>query len=105
MNISRDICLDDGAFTTASDEMAALKIRTETLKSKLESMYRDLTTALNTPAGEKLKVTAKDVLIKPIEDMYVVIQHTSETLKTIIGSENYKDIFTKFDALQESVKF
>jgi len=38
MNISRDICLDDGAFTTASDEMAALKIRTETLKSKLESM-------------------------------------------------------------------
>ena len=54
MALSYDILLDDTAFNTASDAMSALKTRTEVLKAKLEKMYQDLTTALDTPEN-KLK--------------------------------------------------
>ena len=93
-----DIVLDDTAFTTASQEMAVLKQDAANLKTKLEKMYENVSTALDTTAGE-IQVTAKDVLLQPIEDMSVVIQHISETLNTIIGSGYYKDIFVQYEEL------
>lgn len=105
MALSHDILLDDTAFNTASSEMAALKTRTETLKKKLEEMYKELTTALDTPAGRAVEFTAGKVLIKPIEDLILVIQHVSETLTEIIGTGRYKDVFIKFEQLNESIKF
>lgn len=105
MSLPHDILLDDTAFNTASSEMKALKTRTETLKKKLEEMYKELTTALDTPAGKKIELTAGKVLIKPIEDMLLVIQHVSDTLTEIIGSGHYKDVFIKFEQLNKSVKF
>jgi hypothetical protein len=100
-----DIVLDDAAFKTASEEMAALKTRTEELKIKLEGMCTELTTALNTPAGKAVELVAKEVLIKPIEDLLLIIQHISETLTEIIDIDHYKDVFIKFEELNESVKF
>ena len=41
MALSHDILLDDAAFAVASSDMKALKSRAESLKSKLEQMYRD----------------------------------------------------------------
>ncbi len=105
MALSQDILLDDAAFTTASSEMAALKTRTETLKTNLEQMYKELTTALDTPAGRQVEITAGKVLIKPIEDLLLIIQHISDTLTEIIGTSYYKDIFIKFEQLNQSVKF
>jgi len=103
--LSHDIILDDVAFTTASSDMDALKTRTETLKAKLEQMYEDLTTAMDTPAGKAVETTAKNVLIKPIDDMLLVISHISSTLTEIIGTGHYKDVFVKFEELNESIKF
>ena len=100
-----DIILDDTAFTTASSEMSALKTRTEALKTKLEEMYRELTTALNTPAGKQVETTAGQILIKPIEDLLLIIQHISETLNVIIGTGYYKDVFIKFEQLNQSINF
>lgn len=94
-----DIVLDESAFTTASQDMATLKRDAEALKTKLEKMYENLTGALDTTAGDEIKVTAKDVLLQPIEDMSIVIQHISDTLNTIIGSGYYKDIFVKYEEL------
>lgn len=105
MTLSHDILLDDTAFATASSEMAALKTRTEALKTKLEEMYRELSTAMNTPAGKQLELTARKVLVKPIEDLLLIIQHISGTLAEIIGTGHYKDIFIKFEQLNASVKF
>ncbi|GAE90690.1 hypothetical protein [Acetivibrio straminisolvens] len=105
MGLKQDIVLDDMAFHTASSEMKALKERTEALKTKLKQMYRDMTTALDTPAGRQLEMTAEDVLIKPIDDLLLVIQHVSDTLTQIIGTGYYKDIFIKFEQLNESIKF
>lgn len=105
MGLSQDILLDDSAFNTASSEMQALKTRTEALKTKLQQMYRDLTTALDTPAGKQVEQTAEEVLIKPIEDLLLVIQHVSDTLNEIIGTGYYKDIFIKFEQLNQDIKF
>ena len=52
MTLEQDIKLSSEAFKTAANEMSALKTRAETLKTTLEQMYNDLTTALDTPAGK-----------------------------------------------------
>lgn len=105
MSLSQDIVLDDQAFTTASSDMKALKTRTETLKTKLQQMYKDLTTAMDTPAGAAVETTAEKVLIKPIDDMLLVIDHISSTLTQIIGTSYYKDMFIKFEELNSNIKF
>lgn len=104
MMLSQDIILDDSAFSTASQDMKDLAERAEKLKSKLTQMYNDLTKALDTPAGRQLELTAKDVLIKPIEDLLLVIRHTSDTLTEIIGTGYYKSVFIKYEELNQSIK-
>jgi hypothetical protein len=85
--------------------MSALKTRAETLKAKLDAMYKELTTALDTPAGKQLELTAGDVLIKPIDDLSLVIKHISATLTEVIGTGHYKEIFIEFEQLNQKVKF
>lgn len=105
MTLSHDIVLDDNAFKTASSDMKALKTRTEKLKTKLKQMYKDLTTAMDTPAGNAVEATAESVLIKPIDDMLLVIDHVSSTLAEIIGTGHYMDVFIKFEELNSSINF
>ncbi|WP_312494548.1 hypothetical protein [Anaerosporobacter sp.] len=100
-----DIILDDNAFTTAESEMLALKKRVEELKKKLEKMYLDLSNALVTPAGKAIELKAGKVLIKPIEDLSLIIQHVSDTLNEIIGTGYYKDVWVKFDELNQNINF
>ena len=78
-----DIVLDDTAFKTASDDMASLKQQAADLKTKLEKMYEDVTSALDTSAGDEIQFTAKNVLLQPIEDMSAVIQ------QRYLGGINY----------------
>lgn len=105
MPLSQDIVLDSNAFSVASSEMKALKVRTENLKKKLESMYHELTTALDTPAGKQVELTAEKVLIEPINNLLLVIEHISSTLTDIIGTGYYKDVFIEFEKLNSSLKF
>jgi predicted nucleic acid-binding Zn-ribbon protein len=104
MSLEKDIRLKDTAFNTASEDMEALKIRTEALKEKLESMYKDLTGALQTPAGEQIQITAKKTLLQPIEDLSLVIQQNSEALAKIIETGHYKDVFVEFEELNRDIK-
>lgn len=104
MSLSKDIILDEAAFATASSEMDELKERTNKLKTKLQEMYKDLTSAMDTPAGRAVEITAENVLIKPIEDMLLVIEHVSNTLTEINGRDHYKDVFIKFEELNASIK-
>ena len=104
MALLQDVLLEDIAFNTASTEMVALKIRTETLKTKLEGMYEELATALDTPAGKQVEMTAGKVLIQPIADLLLVIQHISTTLTDIIGTGNYKDVFIEFEQFNQNIK-
>lgn len=103
MTLSYDIILDDCAFSIASTDMTVLKSDTENLKIKLETMFQVLSTAMDTPAGKQLTLTAGDVLIKPIDDMILVLTHISSTLTEIIGSGYYKNVFIKFEELNQSI--
>lgn len=105
MRLTYDIVLDDDAFRTASEEMAALKVRTGELKARMERMYTDLTGALDTPAGKQVEFTAKEVLIEPIDSLLLVIEHISATLNEIMGTGYYKDVFIKFEQLNQNIKF
>lgn len=104
MALKEDIVLDSEAFHTASDDMKALKTRTENLRKRLEQMYQEFSTALDTPAGRQVQITAEAVLLKPIDDMLLVIDHISSTLTEIIGTGRYKDVFIKFEELNSNIK-
>lgn len=103
--LNTDILLKDTAFNTASSEMATLKTRTETLKTKMEQMYRDLKNAMDTPSGDAVELVSKNVLLEPIDNLLLVIDHISSTLTQIIGTGYYKDVFVKFEDLNSSIKF
>lgn len=103
--LKEDICLDDNAFSNAVTQMNSLKKRTDTLRTTLEGMYKDLVTAVDTPAGRAIQVEAKDVLIAPINDMAAVLKHVSETLEAVKGTGYYHDIFVRYQSLNENIKF
>ena len=105
MSLEQDITLCSEAFKTAATEMSALKTRAETLKVTLEQMYKDLTTALDTPAGKEIEIEAKDVLIKPIDDLILVIDQMSKTLDDIIDTPYYQGVFDKYEQLMQNIKF
>ena len=87
MSLEKDIKLKDTAFTTASADMKALKDRAEKLKAELNS----------------IQITAKNVLIKPIDDLILVIKQMSETLEDIISSDYYKGVFDKYASLVQNL--
>ena len=105
MSLEQDITLCSEAFRTAANEMSALKTRAETLKTTLEQMYKDLTTALDTPAGKEIEIEAKDVLIKPIDDLILVIDQMSKTLDDINDTKYYKGVSDKYAKLMQNIKF
>ena len=103
MTLEQDIKLSSEAFKTAANEMSALKTRAETLKTTLEQMYNDLTTALDTPAGKEIEIEAKDVLIKPLVDL--VLDQMSKTLDDIKDTPYYQGVFDKYEQLMQNIKF
>lgn len=97
--LAEDLVIDEEKFNSAAKRMNDLKTRTNTLKDTLSAMYDEVVGAMNTPAGKELQLEAKNVLLKPVEDMSLVVGHISDTLNTIIGSGYYKDVFTGFEEL------
>lgn len=97
--LSEDLVVDEEKFNSAAQQMEALKRRTEALKEKLSGMYDDLATAMDTASGKEVQLEAKNVLLKPVENMSLVVGHISDTLNLIIGSGYYKDVFTGFEEL------
>lgn len=94
-----DLVVDEEKFNQAARDMEALKKRTNDLKIRLEGMYDSLAKAMDTPAGKEIKLEAKNVLLKPVENMSLVVNHISSTLDMIIGVGFYKDVFTGFEEL------
>lgn len=97
--LEEDLVVDEEKFESAAQQMEDLKRRTNELKTKLSDMYDDLSSAMDTPAGKEVKLEAKSSLLKPVENMSLVVGHISDTLNLIIGSGYYKDVFTGFEEL------
>lgn len=98
-HLENDLVINEEQFAAAAADMKDLKKRTNELKDKLSKMYDELAGAMDTPAGHEVKLEAKSSLLKPVEDMALVVGHISDTLDTIIGNGYYKDVFTGFEEL------
>ncbi len=102
--------IDDQALKTAANDMLELRHRNQRLKEKLEAMFQDLITALDTPAGHAVQWTGKEVLIQPIDDMGKVLEHMSDTLNVIIGQNGeekgtyYDKLFDEYDELDRILR-
>jgi len=99
-HMSKDLVINEDQFNQSAADMKALVKRTNDLKSKLEKMYDDLAGAMDTPSGKEVELEAKNVLLKPVENMALVVGHISDTLNLIIGSGYYKDVFNGFEELR-----
>lgn len=103
-----EIQLDDAALKKAAEEMEALITRNKTLRAKLEEMYTDLVTALDTPAGHAIEWQGRELLLEPIDDMNKVLQHVSDTLNLIIGrnvcSMYYGKVFEDYQEMDRLIK-
>lgn len=108
------IHIDDQALKKAATDMYALKERNQKLKEKLEKMYHNLTTALNTPAGHAVEWTGRDILLEPIDDMGKVLEHMSDTLNILIGEDSrnggeprgtfYDKLFDEYEELDRILR-
>lgn len=90
--------------------MKNLKNRNEKLHQELKTMYHNLKTALDTPAGHALEWQSDYVLLKPIEDMGKVLEHVSDTLNIIIGKGEepkgvyYDKLFQEYEEIDRILK-
>ena len=99
-----DIVLDEDAFKKTAEEMQSLVKRTSELKKNLKDLYDQLKKSLDTPAGREVEFTASKVLLQPISDLEAVLRHISGTLEQIKGTGYYKDVFVKFEELNNKIK-
>lgn len=104
MQLTKEVAVGDNYLLTASEKIEGLKTRTESLKKELEEMYELLTTALDTPAGHQLELTAKDVILQPVDDLAAVFKYVSGLLDEITTAQYYKKVFNEYDTLNQSVK-
>ena len=101
--MAKDLMLNDDKFSTAVSDIANLKKRTDQLKKDLGDMYDDLKSALDTESGQEVEIEAKKTLLKPVENMSLVIGHISDSLNLINGGGYYKDVFDGFDNLKNTL--
>lgn len=102
--------ISEAALNEAAQKMDTLRQRNQALKEKLENMFNDLTSALDTPSGQAIEWTGKNVLVQPIDDLAKVIKLMSDILNDIIGQGGmgrgyyYDKLFVEYDELDKVLK-
>lgn len=104
------IVISEEALIEAADKMDILQKRNSELKKKLEGMFQNLASALDTPAGHAIQWSGQDVVVQPVDDMAKVIKLMSEILNSIIGKGPngrgyyYDKLFVEYDELDTTLK-
>ena len=99
--------VNEQALKDAAKAMRDLQDRNLALKQKLENMYKDLTSALDSPTGHAIEWTGKDVLVEPIDNMSTVLNFVASTLDKLVGKQggtSYGKLFVKYDELDTTIK-
>ena len=102
--------ISEEALKEAVRDMDTLQKRNQALKTKLENMFRDLTSALDTPAGHAIQWSGQNVVVQPVDDMAKVIKLMSDILNSIIGKgpngrgHYYDKLFVEYDELDTTLK-
>ena len=99
--LGKDILIDEEAFIKASDDLAALSKRIQTLQGDIDRMLNTLEKGWDTPAGKKFKKSCDTVLIQPLKDQKLVIDHVAAVLKT--SKQQYQSVFDAYRDLNSSI--
>ena len=100
--LSTDIVLDSEAFTTAATVLQGLVKRATELKSKLTTMYENVSIAIDTDAGHTVQLEAQETLIEPVDNLILILTEVSGTLNEVIGTNYYDGIFVQYKQLQNN---
>ena len=94
-------------------KMADLRQRNQDLRNDLETLFDNISSALQCETGDEIKFIGKEDLLKPLEDMDKVLEHMSDTLHILIGEGNhteypaltyYDKVFAEYNELILSIK-
>ncbi len=101
--LKKDVTINDEAFDKAEDELNKLITRADQLKTDFKDLYDGFANALLCETGDELKITGEEVVLKPIENLSLVLKQVHDTLELIKGGGYYKDIFDDFENLQKGI--
>ena len=96
-----DILIDEDAFIKASKDLAALSGRIDTLRNEIAAMLDTLKKGFDTPAGRKFYNSCNAVLLKPLDDQKLVLDHISQVLLT--SKTQYQSVFDAYNDLNNSI--
>jgi hypothetical protein len=96
-----DVIIDEEAFNIAVREFSALSTRLERLRKSVDSTLDSLQEGFNTPAGRRLISAYKDILIAPLTDQRLVIDHVSENLR--YAKQSYSSVFQEYAKLNNTI--
>lgn len=101
--LKKDVKINDEAFDNAEQKLSELMGRADTLKENMQTLYDGFANALKSETGIELRMTGQDVVIKPIENLGLVLKQVHDTLDLIKGDGYYHEIFKDFEALQTGI--
>lgn len=107
------ITIDEDRMRDTATKMADLKKRNQELQKDLETLFDNISKALQCETGTQIKFEGRENLIKPLQDMDKVLEHMSDTLHILIGEGNHSEypantyydrIFAEYNELIQSIK-
>ena len=107
------ITIDEDRMRDTATKMADLRKRNQELRQNLETLFDNISDALQCETGNEIKFIGKEDLLKPLEDMDKVLEHMSDTLQILIGEGNHSEypantyydrIFAEYNELIISIK-
>lgn len=102
MDFSRDVIIDDDAFKNAVNEFSQLSGKLENLTNLINNILDELEDGFNTPAGRKFISKYKEVLLKPLKDQRLIIDHVSDNLKS--AEQSYSSVFEEYKKLNQTIE-
>lgn len=107
------IKINEEKMRETASKMADLRVRNQTLRSTLETLFDNMSKALQCETGKEIEFMGKEDLLKPLENMDKVLEHMSDTLHILIGEGNhseypantyYDKVFAEYNDLVLSIK-
>lgn len=96
-----DIIIDEESFDMAIKDFLELSDNLKELQTSIENMLKALKEGFDTPAGRKFISAYEKVLLEPLKDQRIVINHVSENLN--FAKNSYSSVFTDYSELNQAI--
>ena len=107
------IKINEDKMRNTAEKMADLRKRNKELRENLETLFDNISTALQCETGKEIEFIGKEDLLNPLDNMEKVLEHMSDTLNILIGEGNHSEypantyydrVFAEYNNLIQSIK-